>query len=63
MPAEGISGETAAWIAASGAALGALIGATAGGFVHLMVERTKEKRDAKIGARLVGSISRWQRVS
>ncbi len=36
-----------------GATLGALIGATAGGFVDFTLERLREGRDAKVGARLV----------
>jgi len=52
-PSGGISAETAAWIAVVGTALGALIGATTGGLVDFVLERLREARDAKVGARLV----------
>ena len=45
--------ETVAWIAAAGAVLGALIGASTGGAVDFVMERMREGRDAKVGARLV----------
>jgi len=49
----GVGIEAAAWIAVVGTALGALIGATSGGLVDLVLERMREARDAKVGARLV----------
>ena len=48
-----VSAETVALIAAAGAALGALIGAASGGVVEFLLDRAREKRDAKVGARLV----------
>lgn len=50
---EQVSAQTVAWIAVIGATGGALIGATAGGLVDFLLERARERRDAKVGARLV----------
>jgi hypothetical protein len=47
------STETVAWIAAAGATAGALVGATVGGLVDYALDRLRERRDAKVGARLV----------
>ncbi len=49
----GVSTETVAWIAAGGAVAGALIGSAAGGAVSFALERTRERRRAFAGARLV----------
>jgi hypothetical protein len=48
-----VSAEAVAWIAAGGAVAGALIGSAAGGVVDFLLERQRERRDAKVGARLV----------
>lgn len=48
-----ISTETVAWIAAAGASGGALVGATAGGVVDFGLDRLRERREAKVGARLL----------
>ncbi len=48
-----MSGETIAWIAVAGTALGALIGSASGGVVEFVLDRLREKRAAKVGARLV----------
>ncbi len=48
-----MSSETVAYIAAAGTAVGALIGAATGGVVSFRLDRAREKRRAKVGARLV----------
>jgi hypothetical protein len=48
-----VSAETVAWIAAAGTAAGALIGSSAGGVVQFVLDRARERRRAKAGARLV----------
>lgn len=48
-----VSTESVAIIAASGAILGALVGASAGGIVNAKLDRIRERRDARAGARLV----------
>jgi hypothetical protein len=50
---DAVSGETAAQIAALGAVGGALVGVTGGGVVDFVLDRLREGRDARVGARLV----------
>src|SRR5438105_11466197 len=45
--------EAVAFIAAGGAVVGALIGSVAGGAVDFSMERVRERRRAKVGARMV----------
>ena len=45
--------ETVAWIAAAGTAVGALIGSASGGAVEFGLERLRQGRLARIGARLL----------
>jgi hypothetical protein len=53
MPTGEVSGETAAWIAATRAVLGGLIGAVAGAFARYGLDVLRQRREAKVGARLV----------
>jgi hypothetical protein len=46
------STETVALIAAGGTAVDALVGATAGGLVDFVLDRIRDRREAKVGARL-----------
>jgi membrane protein YqaA with SNARE-associated domain len=48
-----VSAETVALIAAGGTAVGALIGSTTGGLVDFWLDRARERRRAKVGARMV----------
>jgi hypothetical protein len=48
-----VSTEAVALIAAGGTAVGALIGSVAGGAVDFSLDRARERRRAKVGARLV----------